>query len=130
MTTTILAVEDDEDLRALLCFILEAQGDAVATAENGLEALALVHERMPDLILLDVRMPVMSGSEFAAEYHARYGQGPRAPIIVMTAAEHASRRSAEIGANDFLAKPFSYEELVAVVKRHVEESRSPPATGA
>jgi CheY-like chemotaxis protein len=119
MTTTILAVEDDADLRDLLRFVLEDQGYAVMTAANGLEALARVGESMPDLILLDIRMPVMSGVEFAAEYMERYGDGPKAPIIVMTAAEHASRRSQELGASDFLPKPFSPDELVDVVKTHV-----------
>lgn len=117
--TTILAVEDDADMRDLLRLVLEDRGYAVMTAENGLEALARVHEKMPDLILLDIRMPVMSGEEFAVEYDARYGRGPKAPIIVMTAAEHASRRSQEIGASDFLSKPFSPDELVDLIKAHL-----------
>jgi CheY-like chemotaxis protein len=122
--TTILAIEDDDDLRDLLSYVLEEQGYSVATAENGLEALLRVREHMPDLILLDIRMPVMSGTEFANQYLARYGHSPRAPIVVMTAAEHASRRCQEVGANDFLPKPFSTDELVGVVKRHTP--RPPP----
>ena len=116
--TTILAVEDDRDLRELLSFILEDAGFSVDTACNGLEALARVREHMPDLILLDIRMPVMSGSEFAAEYRSRFGEEPQAPIVVITAAEHASRRSQEVGARDFLSKPFSPDELVDMVKKH------------
>lgn len=130
MTTTILAVEDDDDIRDLLRFVLEDQGYAVMTAANGLEALARVGEHNPDLILLDVRMPIMSGAEFASKYASRSDDGPRAPIIVMTAAEHAARRSHELGATDYLAKPFSLDELVNVVNRHARRPYRQPATGA
>ncbi|MDF2693010.1 MAG: two-component response regulator [Labilithrix sp.] len=125
--TTILAVEDDDDLRDLLSYVLEEQGYSVATAENGLEALSIVRKGMPDLILLDIRMPVMSGAEFANQYLAHYGQALHAPIVVMTAAEHASRRCQEVGANDFLPKPFSTDELVGIVRKY---TLSRPPAGA
>ncbi|MBX3217119.1 MAG: response regulator [Labilithrix sp.] len=128
--TTILAIEDDADLRELLRFVLEEKGYAVATAENGREALECIRQQMPDIILLDMRMPIMSGADFATEYRTRYAHGARAPLIVMTAAEHASRRSTEIGASDFLRKPFSTEELIALVERHVGALLHSPAAGA
>ncbi|MBX3261273.1 MAG: response regulator [Labilithrix sp.] len=128
--TTILAIEDDADLRELLRFVLEERGYAVATAENGREALECVLQQMPDLILLDIRMPIMSGADFAAEYRTRYEQSSRAPLIVMTAAEHAARRSTEIGASDFLRKPFSTDELITLVERHAQARLSAPAAGA
>lgn len=117
---TVLVIEDDQDLAALVALVLESQGYVVDTAANGLEALGHVREHMPDLILLDMKMPVMSGSEFAAEYQARYPESDRAPLIVMTAAAHAARRGQQIGANDFLSKPFSTEELVRVVGKFAQ----------
>ncbi|MBX3252208.1 MAG: response regulator [Myxococcales bacterium] len=125
---TILAVEDDPDLRSLLTIVLEQEGYVVTTATNGREALSRVEEQMPDLILLDLRMPVMSGVEFVAQYQARYGSGPRAPFIVMTAGEHASRRCQQLGGRGFLPKPFSADELVEVVRRYAPRSR-PAASG-
>lgn len=84
---------------------------------------------MPDLILLDMKMPVMSGAELAAEYRARYAGQRMAPIVVMTAAEHAARRSREIGADDFLPKPFSHDELVGMVSRHATTDAAAVASG-
>ena len=116
---SILVIEDDEDLRELAGIMLEQQGYDVDFAANGREGLARVRQRMPDLILLDIKMPVMSGAEFATEYRTHYAEHSRAPVIVMTAADHASRRSKEIGANDFLSKPFSMDDLLRTVKKHV-----------
>ncbi len=126
----ILYIEDNNQNFYLVEFILKAKGYAVHRARDGMEGISLAKSAKPDLILLDIRMPVMSGVEFAAEYIARYGNGPKAPIVVMTAAEHVARRSHEIGADDFLPKPFSPEELVDVVKAHTERPAPPPATGA
>ncbi|NVB78555.1 MAG: response regulator [Kofleriaceae bacterium] len=117
--STVLVIEDDISLRALVSLVLEMHGYRVQTAENGLDGLDHIAATMPDLILLDMRMPVMSGAEFAAEYQARYRDTTRAPIIVVTAAEHAARKAQEVGANGFLAKPFSNTELVRAVEKHV-----------
>lgn len=116
---TILVIDDEEDIRGLVALMLETLGYAVDLAANGREGLAHAQQRRPDLILLDLKMPVMSGGEFAIEYRRSYPEQDRVPIVVMTAADHASRRSQEIGANDFLAKPFSSDELMNVVQRHV-----------
>jgi CheY-like chemotaxis protein len=120
--STVLVVEDDVDLRELVVTILEDQGYAVETAADGREGLDHVATRMPDLVLLDMKMPVMSGEEFAAAYQARYAPAIRAPIVVVTAAEHAARRAREIGADGFLAKPYSNEELRRIVAKHLARS--------
>jgi len=114
---SILIVEDDDDLRDLIKTMLELEGFHVRTAEHGREALELVGEGMPDLILLDFKMPVMDGRSFAVEFRARHGGG--APIVVMTAAEHAASRAQEIGAMGWISKPFSYDELVKTVRSHL-----------
>jgi CheY-like chemotaxis protein len=106
----ILVVEDDEDLLAIVQAMLEASGFEVLTAANGREALERVAARMPSVILLDLKMPVMNGWQFAAEFRARFDT--RARIVVMTAADHASERAREIAAEGWLAKPFRKDQLI------------------
>lgn len=111
----VLVVEDDPDLAGLLRMILADEGYAVETAANGAEALRNVAARMPAVILLDMRMPVMNGWEFARAFEARYGRA--APIVVVTAAEDARARAEEIGADAWLAKPFDLDDVLRVVAR-------------
>ena len=111
----VLVVDDEPGIRATVSAMLEIEGYAVAEAMNGAEALASVESDPPDLILLDMRMPVLDGWGFAAEMRRR---GHRTPIVVMTAARDAALWAAEITATAFIAKPFGYDELI----RTVEES--------
>src|SRR5262245_14636840 len=96
---SVLIVEDDVDLSSLLAGIVAEQGHEVRTASNGQVALERVSERMPDLILLDVMMPVMGGREFAAHFRRLHGHAAR--LIVMTAAESAAMRAREVGADGY-----------------------------
>jgi len=86
-----------------------------AIAENGKAAIAAAEKYRPDVVLMDVRMPTMDGWEFARRYRAR--PGTKAPIVVMTAAQDASQRAAQIGADFFLAKPFDLDALYGCVSR-------------
>ncbi|NUP06214.1 MAG: response regulator [Polyangiaceae bacterium] len=114
---TILVVEDDTDLRELVLAVLASAAFVVQQAQNGLEALASVRSRMPSLILLDMKMPVMTGWEFAAQYGSEFTDcARRAPIIVMSAAEHVASRAQQIGAAGYIAKPFSPDQLVEKVR--------------
>lgn len=115
---TVLAIDDDIDLLALMALILEEEGYLVRTAENGQQGLCAVEEGLPDLILLDMKMPVMSGWEFAQRFRARYGQ--QVPIVVVSAAEDAERSAREVGATDWISKPFDLDRLVAVVGLHCQ----------
>lgn len=114
----LLVVDDDEDLLWLMTDVLVEAGFSVETAENGQKGLESVARRKPDLILLDMKMPVMDGWQFARELGN--GDGQAVPIIVVTAADDARRRAEEIGAVGWLGKPFDIESLVAVVRRHVQ----------
>ena len=117
MTPAILVVEDDLDLLGLVEMLLQDTGYRVRTASDGLQALARVAEEMPSLILLDMRMPVMNGWEFAHEFRARYRRA--CPIVVVTAAENAQLRAAEIEADAWLAKPFDLDDVLRTVARFV-----------
>jgi two-component system, chemotaxis family, chemotaxis protein CheY len=117
---TILVVDDDETLRWVLFWVLTDEGYSVMEAPDGAVALARVHEATPSLILLDMRMPVLDGWEFARRYRAL--PGPHAPIICVTAAasaEDVATRAAQIGAAASLSKPFNLDELLALVGRYV-----------
>ncbi len=110
----VLIVDDEPDIRATVSAMLEIEGYAVAEASNGADALRLVEERPPDIILLDMRMPILDGWGFAAELRRR---GHRTPIVVMTAARDAARWAAEIAATAFVAKPFGFEDLIRAVQQ-------------
>jgi DNA-binding response OmpR family regulator len=111
----VLVVEDDRDLLALLEMVLSDAGHRVRTAGEGGAALELISEEMPGVILLDMRMPGMNGWEFAREFRSRHGRA--CPIVVVTAAENARLRAEEIGAEDWLAKPFELDDVLAIVAR-------------
>lgn len=119
----ILVVEDDPDLAALEAELLEEYGHHVEVASNGRDALAAVQRTAPDLILLDMKMPVMGGREFAEEY--RRAQPSPAPIVVVTAADDAQMRAAEVGASGWIAKPFNPDVLVENVMRLVSPTKIP-----
>ncbi len=116
----ILVVDDDASLRRLLFWTLTEEGYSVLEASDGAVALARVHEATPGLILLDMRMPVLDGWEFARRYRAR--PGPHAPIVCVTAAADAAAvaaRGTQIGAVASLSKPFDLDELLALVRRYL-----------
>jgi CheY-like chemotaxis protein len=113
----VLVVDDEAVLREVVAATLEEEGYAVGTAANGVEALDRVLAEPPDVVLLDMRMPVLDGWAFAAAYHRL--PPPRAPLVVMTAAPDARRSCAEAGADGWLAKPFDLDELVACVAEHL-----------
>ncbi|HET6413758.1 MAG TPA: response regulator [Anaeromyxobacter sp.] len=119
MSASVLVVEDDLDLLGLLEMLLQDAGHLVRTARDGAQALERVSEEMPALILLDMRMPVMNGWEFAREFRARHGRA--CPIVVVTAAENARLRAAEIEAEGFLAKPFDLDDVLRMVARFVPQ---------
>ena len=118
---SLLVVDDDEGIRSFIhmAFDLFEQPVVTYTASDGQEALTFLQNIQPDLILLDMRMPIMSGWEFAAEY-AKYN-GHRAPVVVMTASELAARAKDEVGAVAFLEKPFELEALYAVVDMYAPQ---------
>src|SRR4051794_21088666 len=100
----ILLVDDDESIRQVVSIFLSDEGYAIGQAGNGQAALDLLDEFRPDMILLDLRMPVMDGWEFVRVY--RTLPGPHVPIIAFVAALRAEEERDEIGAVGLLAKPF------------------------
>ncbi len=114
MAKTILVVDDAESLRVLVKEYLTQEGFRVLTASNGRDALFVARDARPDLILLDLMMPEMGGYEFIRTY-AREGD---APVIILTAKleENDKVLGLELGADDYVTKPFSMRELTARVR--------------
>ena len=115
----ILVVDDDEGILGFVSEALADEGYEVLAAMDGAEALELAARQPPALILLDMRMPVMDGWQFAEAYRTR--PGPHAPIIVMTAARDAPGIANEIHAQGYLAKPFTLNDLLTLAERYVRQ---------
>jgi len=111
--TRVLVVDDDASILDTVNAILSAEGYEVAAASGGEEALSLLRDWHPTLVLLDMRMPIMDGWAVA---RAMRESGSKVPIVVMTAAENAGRWADEIGASGQLPKPFGLDELLRVVE--------------
>jgi CheY-like chemotaxis protein len=117
----VLIVDDDLELPVVMAEALANRGYRVVTARNGQEGLERVAEEQPQLIFLDMRMPVMDGWTFAKILRDRYGR--RIPIVVTTAAEDSMLRADEIGAEGDLGKPFALEELYEIVDDAIAEAK-------
>jgi two-component system chemotaxis response regulator CheY len=112
----VLVVDDEFAVREVVAMALDGEGYEVVTAPNGADALELARRSHPAMVLLDMRMPIMNGWQFARAY--RETPGPHAPIVVMTAAQDPSAWARDIDADDFLSKPFDIDELYRVVLQY------------
>ena len=129
MPSRVLIVEDEPDIRALVVHHLKREGYQVSAASSGEEALRQVQAAAPDLVILDLMMPAMDGLEVCR----RLRQDPATaslPIVMLTAKGDEIDRvlGLEIGADDYVVKPFSPKELLARVRAVLRRSR--PASGA
>lgn len=130
MAKKILVVEDEPGIRLSVSDELVSAGYEVFTAENGEKGLLAVEREKPDLIILDLMMPVLDGTEVCKSLRTR---GDRTPIIMLTVRDKEVDKvlGLELGADDYMTKPFSLRELLARVKavlRRAEEK--PTRTGA
>lgn len=112
----VVIADDDETIRALLRMTLPEEGFDIAEAADGDEALERVAEGLPDLVLLDWKMPGHHGSLVLDELKARY---PKLPVIVLTAEQQDHHRALaeSLRADAFLTKPFSPIELLETIER-------------
>jgi two-component system phosphate regulon response regulator PhoB len=113
----VLVVEDEDALATLLQYNLEKEGYQVALAADGEEALMLVDERLPDLVVLDWMLPKISGIELCRRLRGR-SETRNMPIMMLTArGEESDRiRGLDTGADDYVTKPFSMTELAARIR--------------
>ena len=122
-TPLILVVDDNPQNIQFLGSLLMEQAYEVGVAQNGLEALKFLEERLPDLILLDIMMPEMDGIEFCTLLKNNHKLS-HIPVIFLTAKSETSDivKGFEVGCVDYITKPFISAELLARVKTHLEIS--------
>jgi CheY-like chemotaxis protein len=117
MMKTILVVEDNDNLRHLLSAQLELIGYSVLEAHNGQEALELFEKKHPDLILMDMSMPVLDGLTATRKIRER---GEHVPIVACSAFDKQYRMTAlEAGCNEFVEKPIDAMQLMSAIGRYI-----------
>ncbi len=131
MARTILVVEDDATLRETLVDALEVEGFRIVSARDGRDALVRFRADKPDLVLLDLMLPELSGIEVCRIIRAESG----VPIVMLTAKDSELDKvvGLELGADDYVTKPFSLRELSARIRalfRRSEQTAAPDAAGA
>jgi len=111
---TILLVDDEYSIIEVLAYLLEEEGFAVLTASNGRTALERAAEKVPDVVVTDQMMPVMTGAELlgALKKHPKL---QHVPVILMTSAPLAATR--QLRWDDLISKPFAFSELLQAVRR-------------
>jgi two-component system phosphate regulon response regulator PhoB len=120
----VLVVDDEPAQRALLSYNLEASGFRVVTAADGEEALVLIAEEAPDVILLDWMLPRVSGIEVCRQIKMRPSARDAAVIMVSARSEESDLvRGLETGADDYITKPYSVNELLARVRANLRRVR-------
>jgi two-component system, cell cycle response regulator DivK len=122
MTKHILVVEDQEDNRQIIRDMLAQTDYEISEAENGEEALAEIAKRRPDLILMDIQLPIMDG--YTATRRIKADPALRSiPIIAVTsyALSGEDKKAREAGCDDYIPKPYSPRELLAKVRQYLSD---------
>jgi DNA-binding response OmpR family regulator len=114
MERSVLIVDDDPSIRALVALALDFDGYATRTAANGVEALGEVEREVPDLVVLDMHLPIMDGRALARILRERR---PPITLLAISGAADGPDWAEDVGADAYLGKPFSVEQLLAAVKR-------------
>ena len=122
MSASVLYVDDDRNLCQIVAKAIAGEGYSVRTCHDGAEALAIVEEQLPDLMLLDLKLPRRDGLQVLAELRKSDGEMRNLPVVVLTGAAPTpacAQRVNELKAIDLLTKPVSLEKLLDVVARAV-----------
>ena len=133
--STILVAEDDEDNRFIMKMLLEMRGYRVVTAANGHEALINAERERPDLILMDLRMPMLNGLATTRQLRQHTDARLRQlPVIALSAYDPAQHKAVAIaaGCNDYVTKPIDYDGLEKLIETYLPARNQPamPETAA
>ena len=130
MSAHILVVDDEPDISALVAYHLARESYRVRTAPDGVEALRAIESEAPDLVVLDLMLPGISGLEVLRELRHR-PELQSLPVILLTArgGEEDRIQGLQLGADDYIAKPFSPQELVLRVGAVLRRVRATPPVG-
>ena len=122
MSRRVLVIDDQPFMLKLIRYNLDKHGYDVVTETDGLAALERIEEIAPDLVVLDIRMPTITGTELCARFRADKAHGD-VPILILTSQlrENSEEEAKAAGATDFMTKPFSPADLLAAVRKHLKE---------
>ena len=128
MMSRILVADDEVTICEALAEVLKMDGHDVVTAADGRSALAQIEKQLPDLVFMDVQMPTMNGLETLAAIRERW---PTLPVIMMTAfgTMQTAREAVQLGSFDYIGKPLELEQVRALTRRALAESRSTVDSG-
>ena len=116
----VLIVDDDPDVVGFISGVLEDEGYTVMTASDGAQAVASAERFHPDLMILDVTLPVLSGPDVAA--HFRELRGAAFPVLMITADGQAVAKARQLRAYAYLRKPFELDDLLRQVRRGLDSA--------
>jgi DNA-binding response OmpR family regulator len=125
----LLIIEDDPDSADALSLLMQSEGHAVRVGYNGVEGMSLAEERLPDLVLLDVEMPVLDGPGMALAMFIHNVGLELIPVILLSGVPDLARVANEVGTPYFLGKPYHIAEVVALVDRALTERHPPRRVG-
>lgn len=115
----VLVAEDNEDVRAMMKYLLKTYGYEVIEASDGYEAVEMAVESKPDLILMDIAMPVLDGVQ-AVMAIRQHDDLANVPIVALTAfGEYYAEKALEAGCNDVIHKPLDFEHLRPILQRYI-----------
>jgi DNA-binding response OmpR family regulator len=113
----ILIVDDEPDIREVMGMMLAENGYRIRTAEDGIQALEMIKEEAPDLILLDMNMPRMSGVVFYQNIANTHGGGSKYPVLIITGRTALEQVFKDFEVDGFISKPFNFDDLNAQVAK-------------
>jgi two-component system alkaline phosphatase synthesis response regulator PhoP len=121
MSKKILIADDEEDVKVVVQLFLESKGYEIVTAFDGLDALDKTRQEKPDLILLDIMMPIMDGFEVCKKIKADPVTA-EIPVVMLSASSHSESkaRGLEAGAVEYIIKPFEPDQLEETLRRHLK----------
>lgn len=121
----VLIVDDNEDLADVLHAVLVSSGYRVRVAHDGAEGLAMLQRALPDLIVLDVEMPHLTGPELACRMLIHDAGMEEVPIVLTSGVRAFEEVAARVGTPYFLAKPYALDAILALIRRAITERRPP-----
>lgn len=123
MRQTIILIEDDQDIRRLVEQIFLDDGYSVASAADGISGLSLIEKKRPDLAIIDLTIPKLSGESVVTEIRKKH---PKLPVIIMTAKNEVGDivKGFNLGADDYITKPFELDILIARVKARLRQNNN------
>jgi CheY-like chemotaxis protein len=125
----ILIVEDDPDILSSLAEAIREEGFVVETAANGYQALTRLESQLPDMIFLDLMMPLMDGWKFLEVARSRFPDF-HAPVVLLSAVHNLTEEARRLGVRAFLAKPFDLEDVARMAHSLTEHRSEGPRQGA